>query len=311
VFPGLTAGAIPYRPSGLVLMKLVVGCGYLGSRVAALWREENESVAVVTRSAERALRLQADGYLPVVADVTDRPSLDRLRRLGSIDSVLYAVGYDRASGNTMREVYVEGLRAILDALPTSIQRIIYISTTGVYAQNDGSLIDEDSACEPTRGAGRVCLEAESVLRGHAAGTRAIILRLAGIYGPGRIPRREELLSGKPIAALPDAWLNLVHVDDAARIVLAVDEQVRPPRLYVVSDGHPVQRREYYAEAARLLRAPPPDFSVGEPQTLTDRRGSTDKRVNNARLRSEVRFDFQYPSFREGLSAISAHELDQP
>jgi nucleoside-diphosphate-sugar epimerase len=291
-------------------MKLVVGCGYLGSRVARLWRAQNELVAVVTRSAERARCLQEDGYLPLVADVTDRQSLENLRRLDSIDSVLYAVGHDRASGKTMREVYVDGLRAMLDALPACIQRIIYISTTGVYAQNDGSLIDEDSACEPTRDAGRTCLEAESVLCGHAAGTRAIILRLAGIYGPERIPRRDELLSGKPIAALPDVWLNLIHVDDAAQIALAVDQQVRPPRLYLVSDGHPVLRREYYAEAAQLLKAPPPVFSAGETQAPTVRRGSTDKRINNARLTSEVRFELQYPSFREGLLASTAQESDQ-
>jgi nucleoside-diphosphate-sugar epimerase len=286
-------------------MKLVVGCGYLGSRAAQLWRQLNHSVAVVTRSRERATRLQAEGYLPFVADVTDPPSLENLRRLGAIDSVLYAVGFDRASGKMMRDVYVDGLRALLDALPTSIERLIYISTTGVYAQNDGSLIDEDSACEPTRDAGRVCLEAESALRQHPAGSRAIILRMAGIYGPGRIPRRDALLAAQPVAAAPDAWLNLIHVDDAARIVAAVDEQIRPPRLYLVSDGHPVRRREYYAEAARLLRAPPPVFS--EVEALADRRGSTDKRVSDARLTSEVRFDLQYPSFREGLAASIAEE----
>jgi nucleoside-diphosphate-sugar epimerase len=288
-------------------MKLVVGCGYLGSRVARLWQAENDSVAVVTRSAERARRLQADGFVPFVADVTDPPSFENLRRLGAIGSVLYAVGFDRASGKTMREVYVDGLRALLDALPTTIERVIYISSTGVYAQNDGSLIDENSACEPTREGGRTSLEAESVLRGHAAGTRTIILRLAGIYGPGRIPRRDELLSGKPIAASPDAWLNLIHVDDAAQIVLAVEQQIRPPRLYLVSDGHPVRRREYYAEAARLFKAPPPVFSDLEPKALADRRGSTDKRVTIARLTGEVRFDFQFPSFREGLAASIAEE----
>jgi nucleoside-diphosphate-sugar epimerase len=283
-------------------MKLVVGCGYLGSRVAELWQAHDESVAVVTRSTERAGRLKADGYVPIVADVTDPQSLEKLRQLGSVDGLIYAVGFDRAAGQAMREVYVEGLRSVLDTLPQSVEPFIYISSTGVYSQNDGRWINEDSPCEPTRDAGRVCLEAESVLRRHAVGSRAIILRLAGIYGPGRIPSRNELISGRPVNAASDAWLNLIHVDDAARIVLAVEKQVRPPRLYLVSDGHPVRRREYYAEAARLLRAPPPVFSDAPAEALSDRRGNSDKRVNNARLRSEVRFDFQYPSFREGLAA---------
>jgi nucleoside-diphosphate-sugar epimerase len=149
------------------------------------------------------------------------------------------------------------------------------------------------------------------LRGHAAAARAIILRLAGIYGQERIPRRDELLSGKPIAGLPEAWLNLIHVDDAARIVLAVDQQICPPRLYLVSDGHPVRRREYYAEAARLLGAPPPVYSYERPENPAELRGNSDKRVSIARLKGEVRFDFQYPSFREGLAASIAQEIDQP
>jgi nucleoside-diphosphate-sugar epimerase len=292
-------------------MKLVVGCGYLGSRVAALWRAQNQPVTVVTRSAERASGLQADGYAPLVADVTDPPSLVKLRQLGPIESVLYAVGFDRAAGKTLHEVYAEGLRTLLDALPVTVERILYISTTGVYSQNDGDWIDENSVCRPTREAGRVCLEAESLLTQHAFGPRAIILRLAGIYGPGRIPRRNELLSGQPVAAAADAWLNLIHVDDAARIVLAVEKQVRPPHVYLVSDGHPVRRRHYYEHAARLLNAPPPVFCEPEPQELANRRGGTDKRVNIARLTSEVRFDFQYPSFGEGLPACIAQESAQP
>jgi nucleoside-diphosphate-sugar epimerase len=291
-------------------MKLVVGCGYLGERVAALWRAREESVAVVTRSSQRALRLQADGYVAVVADVTNPQSLTKLRQLPPIDSVLYAVGFDRASGKTMHAVYVEGLHAVLDALPTTVARIIYISTTGVYSQNDGGWIDEDTACQPTREAGRACLEAESMLAQHAFGPRAIILRLAGIYGPGRIPRRNELVSGQPIAAAANAWLNLIHVDDAAQIVLAVEKQAQPPRVYLVSDGHPVRRREYYAHAARLHSAPPAVFCEPKPGELANRRGGTDRRVNITRLTSEVRFDFQNPSFREGLRACIAEELDQ-
>jgi nucleoside-diphosphate-sugar epimerase len=288
-------------------MKLIVGCGYLGSRVARLWREKDNAVAVVTRSAGRAAELRTAGYTPLVADVTDGASLDRIRQLVGIDSVLYAVGIDRASGKSMREVYVEGLRNTLDALPVSVRRFIYISTTGVYAQTDGSWINEDSPSEPAREGGRICLEAEALLTQHAFHDRAIILRLAGIYGPGRIPRRDELLSGQPITAAPDAWLNLIHVDDAARIVLAVEGQVKPPRVYLVSDGRPVRRRDYYAEAARLLQAPQPVFDADKAGALADRRGSTDKRVNNARLTSEVAVDSQFPSFREGLIASIAEE----
>ncbi|MEX2140998.1 MAG: SDR family oxidoreductase [Pirellulales bacterium] len=283
-------------------MKLIVGCGYLGSRVARLWQARGVTVAVVTRSADRARQFQQAGYLPVVADVTDAASLDRVRRLSDVDTVLYAVGYDRAAGKARREVYVEGLGRVLDALPSSVQRFIYISTTGVYGQTDGSWIDEESSCDPASEVGRMFLEAESVLRGHSIAARAIILRMAGLYGPGRIPRREELIAGKPLAADPDAYLNLIYVDDAARVVLAVENQVEPPRMYLVSDGHPVVRREYYAEAARLLGAPSPVFAHKQDRGPSDARGNTDKRVNNARLINEIGYQLQYSTYKQGLAA---------
>ena len=92
----------------------------------------------------------------------------------------------------MATVYVDGLQAALDALPTATGRIIYISSTGVYGQTSGEWVDEESECRPTREGGRVCLAAEGVLASPDLGQRAVVLRLAGIYGPGRIPRRTEL-----------------------------------------------------------------------------------------------------------------------
>ena len=223
-------------------MNLIVGCGYLGSRVARLWHERGEEVNVVTRSADRTRQLIAAGYTPLVADVTDSRSLGELRQLGPIAAVLFAVGFDPASRGSRRDVYVDGLRNTLDALPIDIERFIYISTTGVYAQNDGNWVDEDSPCQPETESGRLFLEAENVLRQHPLANRAIVLRLAGLFGPGRIPRREELAAGSSISAAPEAYLNLIHVDDAAGIVCAVAEHAQPPRTYLVSDGHPIAQR---------------------------------------------------------------------
>ncbi len=285
-------------------MKLVVGCGYLGQRAARLWRDANEVVFVVTRSGIRAEALLRNGYYPLVADVTEPATLARLSTMiQHVDTVLYAVGFDRAAGPAMHDVYVEGLKHVLAALPASTRRIIYISSTGVYAQNDGSWIDEQSPCEPTREGGRVCLEAEQVLSQHPHGQRAIVLRLAGIYGPGRIPRSADLLAGNPVTASPDGYLNLIHVDDAARIILAIEQQAVPPTTYLVSDGQPVLRREYYQALAQLLNAPEPIFAPSESSDFSARRGNTDKRASNAKLRGEVQFEFAYPSYREGLAAI--------
>jgi nucleoside-diphosphate-sugar epimerase len=220
---------------------------------------------------------------------------------------LYAVGYDRAAGKAMRDVYVQGLRNVLDALPDTTERILYISSTGAYGQSDGQWVDEDSVCQPARDSGRICLEAEAVLRGHRLGERAVVLRLAGIYGPGRIPRQAALVAGEPIAAPSTGWLNLIHVDDAARVALAAEQRIEPPRLYTVSDGRPPQRREYYEELARLLGAPPPQFAEPAIDSPAALRAESNKRVSNARMLAELKVELAYPSFREGLAAIVTAE----
>jgi len=146
-------------------MKLVIGGGYLGMRVAKAWRDQGRTVAVLTRKHSRADELRDAGYMPLIGDVTDPDSLAVLSdQLTELDCVLYAVGFDRQAGPAMREVYVAGLRNALDKLPDSTRRIIYISSTGVYSQNDGGSIDETSPAEPVREGGQVCLEAEQALQ---------------------------------------------------------------------------------------------------------------------------------------------------
>lgn len=283
------------------MAKLVFGCGYLGRRVSERWLAGGDEVFAVTRSPERAREFRDQGLQPIVADVT-RP--ETLAGLPPVATVLFAVGFDRNSGHSIQEVYVAGLRNVLAALPLSYSRFIYISSTGVYGQTAGQRVDEDSPCQPTRDGGKACLAAEETLAGHVAGGTAMILRMAGIYGPGRVPRLREMKAGEPIAAASDGYLNLIHVDDAADIVVGV-ESLEPPRLYNVSDGHPVTRRVYYEEVARLLGAPTPRFQPLSPESHAAQRASSAKRVDNARLLSDLSPPFRFPSYREGLSAIAA------
>jgi len=282
------------------MAKLILGCGYLGRRVASRWRERGERVFAVTHLADRAEELAAGGFDPLVADVT-RP--DTLSRLPTAETVLYAVGYDRAGAASRREVLVDGLRAVLDALPGDTGRFIYISSTGVYGEAAGAWVDENTPCRPERESGRVILAAEEVLRAHPLGSRAIVLRLAGLYGPGRIPRMDDLLAGRPIAVHADAVVNLIHVDDAVAVVLAAEAQARPPATYVVSDGHPAPRREFYRYLAELLNLPPPTFVDMAPRRSQSPRGAGSKRVRNARVLQELKVQLAFPSYREGLAAI--------
>ncbi len=286
------------------MAKLVFGCGYLGRRVARRWLKTGEEVFAVTRSANRAVELAADGLQPIVADLTVAKSLDSLP---AVDTVLFAVGYDRTAAKTIRDVYVDGLGNALAALADTLTRFIYISSTGVFGQSDGQWVDEQSPCEPTREGGKACLAAEHLLAEHPLGSRAIVLRMAGIYGPGRIPRRHDIEAGRPIAAPSDGYLNLIHVEDAADIVLAAEARAVPPCTYLVSDGHPVLRSEYYCELARLLDTGQPQFAEPPLDSPAAQRAGSDKRVSNAKMMSELLPTLVHPSYREGLAAIVASE----
>ncbi len=289
-----------------MMTKLVFGCGYLGERVARLWAAAGAEVCVVTRSDERAAEFARRRWNALVGDILAPESLPRLPLA---DTVLFAVGYDRRNapaGPSIEEVYVRGLRATLEALPAGVERFIYISSTGVYGQTDGGVVDEDSPCNPERHGGRACLAAERLLAESPVGDRAIVLRLAGLYGPGRIPRQRELLSGEPFAAPVEGSLNLIHVDDAARTVLAA-ERAQPPRTYIVSDGHPVNRREYYEEVARRIGAPSPQFVAARADSPAAERATANKRLSNARLLAELDVKLEYPNYRLGLAAALAAE----
>ncbi len=280
------------------MSKLIFGCGYLGRRVARRWLTAGHEVFAVTRTRVRADELATLDIRPLVMDIM-RP--ETLAALPTAETVLYAIGYDASQGRSMHEVYVSGLKNVLDALPDATGRLIYISSTGVYGDSAGEWVDEDTRCQPQREGGRACLAAEEALAAHRFGEKSVVLRLAGIYGPGRIPRNDLLLAGDAIPAPARGYLNLIQVDDAAAVVLAA-ERVSAPRVYVVSDGNPVSRREYYAELARLADAPPPRFVEPPPAAPASQRAAEDKRASNARLLSELNVRLAYPTYREGLAA---------
>ena len=208
--------------------KLILGCGYLGRRVAAAWLNQGDDVYAVTRSPDRAARWRSDGLRPMVADVCDVSSLDALPE---VETVLYAIGYDRGSGRSQREVAVEGLRNVLPRC--HCRRFVFISSSSVYGQSSGEWVDETSPCEPTQPGGECCLAAEQLLREAfppTSGTSAQVLRLSGIYGPGRLPRRDDAIFQVALRLAPDGGERQAAVDVLARdheVLAVVGEQVEP------------------------------------------------------------------------------------
>jgi len=281
--------------------RLVVGCGYVGSRVAAYWRDAGLSVAVTTRTPERARQLEAAGFSPFVCNVLDLPSM---RPLPSATAVLHAVGFDRDSGQSQREVYVQGLGNLLEGLDGRFEHFVHISSTSVYGQTDGELVDENSDTVPTRDNGRVVLDAELLLRDQTKG--AVILRLAGIYGPDRLLARVlQRRDNQPIPGNPEAWLNLIHVDDIVRAVDATIEKQLRDELVLVSDDQPLRRRDFYTLLAKLIGAESPMFEPSSPDPKGDR--GANKRCGNAKLHQLLLPELTYPTVREGLPQAIGNE----
>ncbi len=274
---------------------LVIGCWYLGRRVAELWLREGLQVSALTRSPSNAAALAEQGIEPIVGDVL---LPETLRTLPPVDVALYAVGYDRRAVASKRDVYVQGPTNLLRQMGPRIGRLLYISSTSVYGQDAGEVIDETSATCPLSEDGQIVLAAEESVRQTCAAEIAIVLRFSGIYGPGRLLRRiEAVQSGEPIAANPDGFLNLIHVDDGATIVsrLAHRETIKPT--YLVTDDRPIPRRDYYALLARLVGAPEPTFRF---EASAGRSAGLNKQCSNALLKAELGDVLRYPTIETGL-----------
>ena len=290
-----------------MIATLIVGCGYLGRRVARRLVERGERVAALTRSGAKAAELAALGIEPVIGDVLDRASL--AGRLPDAERVVYAVAPDAASGVPMRAVAVEGLNNTLRGLGERTGRIVYASSTGVYGGADGGWVDEETPPDPRTASGLACLGGEGELVRHTegSGVLAFILRFAGLYGPGRIIGRAVLEKGSPIVGDPGKYLNLIHVDDAASAVLAALDRPGGGGTYVIADDRPAERREYYGRVAELCGYPAPRFTpstTGDPRA---RREESNKRASNRKLREELGVALAYPDITTGLPAALAAE----
>ena len=274
-------------------------------RVADLWLSAGHEVWALTRNPQNLAIWEQFGIRGCLGDVT-RP--ETLAGLPPVDAVLYAVGYQAGSEYTRHELHRVGLQNVVEVLAASdpVQALIYVSSTGVYGAASDAVVDEETPCRPDREGGAACLEAERYLLGPQCpySDRALVLRLAGIYGPDRVPHHRALQRGDVTVSPLDAYLNLIHVDDAARCVALCAVHADLPNVYVVSDGHPVRRRDYYREIlARMgmtedeIRAMMARFRI-----RSEQRGRGGKRVSNAKLLRDLNWELDFPTYREGLAA---------
>lgn len=276
-----------------VKRRLVIGCGYLGRRVAELWRQAGDEVWALSREGSRKAELSEAGIGLLLGDVTDPRQLPAFPE---VDTLLFCISYRYGQHASPRAVYVDGLRNVLAGLAGVPGVVAFASSTGVYGETGGAEVDESAPTRPTRESPQALLDAETLLEAEPWAPRRLVFRLAGLYGPGRITLAAKLRRGEPLPTDPDALLNLVHVDDAARLIAEAVDRLAPPGVYNVSDGQPVTRREFYAVLADLLGCPPPQFA---PSQSSGRRGG-DKRVVSGRILRELGGNLLHPNYAAGL-----------
>jgi nucleoside-diphosphate-sugar epimerase len=264
--------------------------------------KQGHEVFGLRRSAGAEAELRASGIKPLIGDIT-RP--EQLVPSPAYDWVVNCVSASGGGVAEYREVYLQGMRNLLAWLGAAPPRkLVYTSSTSVYGQNDGSLVKESSPTEPAVETGRVLVEAEQALLEAVREKTfpAVILRLAGIYGPGRGHWFKQYLNNEArIAGDGARILNMIHRDDVVGAIIAALKSGRPGEVYNAVDDEPVSQLHFFEWLSgplgkELPASEPEDAEAGR------KRGVTNKKVSNRRLKMELGYQFKYPTFRQGYTA---------
>src|SRR6266436_8131932 len=269
---------------------LIAGCGYVGQATADLFHTAGWVVEGWTRSARSAARLLAKPYPVREVDISEPAQVAKC--VGTFDAVIHCASSRGGDAEIYRQLYLDGARNLLEIFPKS--KLLFTSSTSVYAQRDGSWVTEESETKPMRETSRILLETERMVL--ASG--GIIARLAGIFGPGRSALLNKFLNGTAIIDPEnDRFVNQVHRDDiASALFLLLSREAEVAQIYNVVDDQPILQSECYRWLAQRLNRPLPPLGRS---TQERKRGDSNKRVSNTKLRA-LCWTPQHPSFAKGM-----------
>jgi nucleoside-diphosphate-sugar epimerase len=269
---------------------LIAGCGYVGEATANLFHSAGWNVEGWVHSKESAARLSAKPYSLRVIDVSQRGEV--AKRPEAFDAVIHCASSRGGDAEAYREIYLNGARHLLETFPQA--KILFTSSTSVYAQRDGSRVTEESETKPLRETSRILLQVEKLVLEKGG----IVVRLAGIYGPQRSALLSKFLNGTAtIDPNNDRFVNQVHRDDiASALFLLLNRAQTSAQIYNVVDDQPLLQSECYRWLAQRLNRPlPPTRKSEQPR----KRGDTNKRVSNAKLH-QLGWIPDYPTFRDAM-----------
>jgi nucleoside-diphosphate-sugar epimerase len=290
---------------------LIVGCGDVGLRTAGqLGAPQSQRVRLMalTSSPDRVRLLRACGITPLQGNLDDPASIQRLAGIAHRVIHLAPPPTDRAGASERDPRSLVLVRAL--RLRTPPLALVYGSTTGVYGDCGGQRVDETRTVNPHTPRAQRRVDAENLMRFLGrSGVRVSVLRIPGIYAADREggTPRERLLKGTPVlAAKDDVFTNHIHANDLARACVAALWRGKPQRVVNVTDDTDLKMGDYFDLAAGLFGLPKP------PRLPRDQASSTlplmllsfmseSRRLDNTRMKQELRLKLRYPHVRDGLS----------
>ncbi|MBC3871563.1 SDR family oxidoreductase [Undibacterium oligocarboniphilum] len=286
---------------------LIIGCGDVGMRLLPLVRDTFRVYAVTSQPA-RCAELRAAGAVPVVADL-DQP--DTLQRLAGLAHYIVHLAPPRAEGSGDQRT-----RHLTAILPDQ-SRLVYVSTTGVYGDCAGARLDETHPVRPQNARAVRRVAAERWLRRWALQSQSqlAILRVPGIYATDRLPLERLEKATPALTEADDVYTNHIHADDLARLIRLALFRARPQRIYHAVDHSELKMAEYFDLVADAMEMPrPPRLPRAElaqqvsPVLLSFM--SESRRLDNRRLHQELRMQLTYPQVADGIAAARAFYLER-
>lgn len=266
---------------------LVAGCGYLGQATADLFQADGWQVEGWTKSPNDIEK----PYAVIACDVSDRAQVNA--RAENFDFIIHCTSTRGGDVDLYRRTYLDGARNLTDRFVGST--IVFVSSTSVYAQRDGEWVTEESPADPRHERGQILRETEKLVLAHGG----IVARLAGIYGPRRSALLTKFLNDEALLN-EDRFVNQIHRDDAAAALrFLLDRQLPNERIFNVADNQPMLLSDCYRALARKLNR---DWIARSTSSIPRKRGDSNKRVRNAKLRA-LGWQPRFPSFAHGLDSL--------
>ncbi len=275
---------------------LIAGCGFVGLPLARNLVDAGWETHAITASKQSATLIEPEAFRVYALDISKTDSLRQLGR-NQFDVVIHCASSGRGNADDYEAVFYRGSQNLLGNLESG--QFLFTSSTSVYPQSDGAVVNEESEANPLRETGRILRKTENLV----LAANGIVARLAGLYGPGRCVPLQKLRDGRAIVEADGLRvMNLLHQADAAGALQFLAEKALSG-VYNVVDDLPVTQIEWYRYVCASLGKPlPPN---GAPD-LGRKRGWSSKSVSNRKLRA-MGWEPLYPTFREGLQTLLKSE----